>query len=331
MKSGLDTNGLEGRAGTQAPEGSQAGGRKGTDRPVALVTGASSGIGLVTARALARAGYSVACVSRGEGVGAEVVERLRAETGSTGLHFLPADLARPREAVAVVDAFRERFGRLDALVNNAGAFVSKRVVTDDGLELTFALNHLSTFALTLALLPELRQAGGRVVTVSSDAALGARLQLDDPTSDRRFSGWSAYAWSKLCNQLFTAELARRLEGSGVSANAVHPGFVATSFGHVGGVVGGAMGLMQRLFGRSPERGADTVVWLASSPEVDGRTGGYYVDRRERPFAPRARDVEAQRRLWTLSEAMLERIGVQVPRDDDQMRVRSASHRAAAAP
>ena len=305
--------------------------RKDSDRRVALVTGASSGIGLATARALAQAGFSVACASRGEGAGAQVVERLRAETGSTRLHFLPADLSRPREAVALADAFRERFGRLDALVNNAGTFVSKRVVTDDGLEQTFALNHLGAFALTLSLLPELREAGGRVVTVSSDVALSARPQFDDLNAERRYSAWSAYAWSKLCNQLFTAELARRLEGSGVSANAVHPGFVATSFGHVGGVVGGVMGVMQRLFGRSPERGADTVVWLASASEVQGRSGGYYVDRRERRFAPQARDEEAQRRLWALSEAMLERIGVQVQWDDGQTRVRSASHRAAAAP
>ncbi len=304
-----------------------------TNRPVAIVTGASSGIGLSAAKALAEHGFTVVCVSRGNGAGAQVVERLRAETGSSGLHYLPADLSRPREAGALASAFRERFGRLDVLVNNAGAFVPGRVVTDDGLELTFALNHVSTFALTLALLPELRAAGGRVVTVSSNAAMGARLQLDDPTSERRYSGWSAYAWSKLCNQLFTAELARRLEGSGVTANAVHPGFVATSFGHVGGPMGGLVRLAQRLFGRTPERGADTVVWLASAPEMRGRSGGYYVDRRERPFAPRARDEEAQRRLWSLSEALLERAGVPIqwPADADQSGLRSPSHRAAAVP
>lgn len=302
-----------------------------TNGPVALVTGASSGIGLTAASALVERGFTVVCASRGTGAGAHVVERLRSETGSPELHYLPADLSRPREAVALADAFRERFSRLDALVNNAGAFVPRRMVTDDGLELTFALNHLSTFALTLALLPELREAAGRVVTVSSNAALGARLQLDDPTSEQRFNGWSAYAWSKLCNQLFTAELARRLEGSGVSANAVHPGFVATSFGHVGGAMGGMVRLAQRLFGRTPERGADTVVWLASAPEVQGRSGGYYVDRRERPFAPRARDEAAQRRLWSLSEAMLERVGVPIQWDADRAPVRSPSRQAAAAP
>ena len=304
-----------------------------TNGAVALVTGASSGIGLTAAKALVERGFTVVCASRGNGAGAQVVERLRVETGSSGLHYLPADLSRPREVVALAAAFRERFGRLDALVNNAGAFVPRRVVTDDGLELTFALNHLSTVALTLAVLPELREAGGRVVTVSSNAAMGARLQLDDPTSERRYSGWSAYAWSKLCNQLFTAELARRLEGSGVSANAVHPGFVATSFGHVGGAMGGLMRLAQRLFARTPERGADTVVWLASAPEMRGRSGGYYVDRRERPFAPRARDEEAQRRLWSLSEALLERAGVLslLPDDAGRTALRSPSHRAAAAP
>jgi len=283
-----------------------------TSQPVALVTGASSGIGLVTARVLAQRGWTVVCASRARGGGSDAVARLRRETGSERVHFLPADLSRPRDAVALAEAFRQRFDRLDALVNNAGAFVPRRTVTEDGLELTFALNHLGPFALTAALLPELEAAGGRVVTVSSNAAMGARLQLDDPNSERRYLGWTAYAWSKLCNQLFTLELARRLAGSGVAAYAMHPGFVATSFGHTGGWMGAGVRVAQRLFGRSPERGADTLVWLVSDPTFAGASGGYYIDRRERPVASKARDETAQRRLWTISEALLAKVGVTLP-------------------
>lgn len=273
-------------------------------RPTALITGASSGIGFATARDLALAGWEVACASRPGGAGPEAVERLRRDTGSESLHFLPADLSRPQQAVALATSFRERFTRLDALVNNAGAYVARRVVTRDGLELTFALNHLGAFALTAELLPELSDSGGRVVTVSSDAAKAARLQLDDPNSTKLYNGWLAYAWSKLCNQLFTGELARRSARLGIDAFAMHPGFVATSFGHTGGWSERAVRLGQKLFGRSPERAADTVVWLASSSEPSGRNGAYFVDRRERPFAAKARDQRAQQRLWELSEELV---------------------------
>ncbi len=276
---------------------------------VALVTGASSGIGLATARSLAERGWTVVCASRADGQGAAAVATIRRETGSERVHFVGADLSRPAAALALADAFRERFGRLDALANNAGVFVERRTVTEDGFEYTFALNHLGPFTLTLALLSELRAAQGRVITVSSNAALGARLQLDDPNSERRFLGWWAYAWSKLCNQLFTAELARRLRGSGVSAYAMHPGFVATSFGHVEGLTGAIMRVAHRLFGRTPERGAETLVWLLSEPALAGPSGAYYVDRRERPLAPKARDEEAQRRLWAISEAAVAGAGV----------------------
>ncbi len=284
----------------------------GTPERVALVTGASSGIGIVTARVLAQRGWTVVCASRASGAGADAVARLRQETGSERVHFLPADLSRPGDAAALAEAFGQRFDRLDALVNNAGAFVPRRTTTEDGLELTFALNHMGPFALTKALLPQLRAAAGRVVTVSSNAAIGAKLQLDDPNSERRFSGWTAYAWSKLCNQLFTLELARRLDGSGVVAYAMHPGFVATSFGHTDGAMGAAVRVAQRLFGRTPERGADTLVWLVSDPSFAGASGGYYIDRRERPVAPKARDAAAQRRLWAVSEALLAQSGVTLP-------------------
>ncbi len=289
--------------------------------PVALVTGASSGIGLAAARELAARGVTVVCASRAAGSGAEVAERLARETGGD-VRFVPVDLSRPRDAAALAHDFEARFGRLDVLVNNAGAFVHRRVRTEDGFELTFALNHLGPFALTLPLLPLLGKARGRVITVSSNAALGARLQLDDPHSERRYSGWGAYAWSKLCNQLFTVALARRVDATAVRVYAMHPGFVATAFGHVDGFMGTAVRGAQRLFGRTPERGADTIVWLATEPDPPAEHGAYVVDRRVRAPAPKARDEAAQERLWAISEAALAQVGVPV----DAVRADAAARR-----
>ena len=278
--------------------------------PVALVTGASAGIGLVTARALAQRGARVVTVSRAGGAGAAQAQAIARETGAE-VSFLPADLSRPREAFEVAQRVRDAYGRVDVLINNAGAFFDRRSLSADGVEMTFALNHLGPFALTAALLPELRASAGRVITVSSNAALGGALQLDDPNSERRFSGWRAYAWSKLCNQLFALELARREGGAGVSSASMHPGFVATSFGHEGRFAG-AVKLLQRLFARTPERGADTVVWLATERDLPGVNGAYYVDRRVRPVAALARDEGAQAELWALSERALEAAGVTLP-------------------
>jgi retinol dehydrogenase 12 len=276
---------------------------------IALITGASSGIGLAAARARLERGWTVVCASRESGSGAEAVERLRRQTGSERVAFIAADLSRPRAAAALSEAVASRFGRLDALANNAGALFQRRITTADGFEQTFALNHLAPFVLTNALLPALARSRGRVVTVSSNAALGARLQLDDPNSERRYSAFGAYAWSKLCNQLFAAELARRLDGTGVRSYAVHPGFVASGFGHGGGWMSTMTRLSQRLFGRSPERGADGLVWLMSAASGIGASGGYYVDRSERVMARKARDPGAGRRLWERSEAMVAATGV----------------------
>lgn len=278
--------------------------------PVALVTGASAGIGLVTARELARRGYRVVTVSRAGGGGEARAQELASASGAD-VRFIGADLSRPVEALRVAETFAASFDRLDVLVNNAGAFYDRREATEDGFERTFALNHLGPFALTLATLPLLRESAARVITVSSNAARGGSLQLDDPNSERRFNGWRAYAWSKLCNQLFALELARREGPHGVTSTSMHPGFVATSFGH-DGRMGGMVRLLQRLFGRTPEQGADTVVWLATEDELPGVNGAYYVDRRVRPVASPARDPAAQARLWEVSERALERAGVPLP-------------------
>ena len=243
-------------------------------------------------------------VSRPSGSGAAVAAALRRETGNADVHHLGADLSRPDEARSMAQEFSRRFERLDVLVANAGALAYRRTETEDGLERTFALNHLGSFMPTVLLLPQLiASPAGRVVVVTSNAAHFGRLQLDDPQTTRRYDAFRAYAWSKLANVLFTLELARRLEGTRVTANAVHPGFVATKFGHDGGFMARMVQLSQRIAGRSPERGAETPVWLATSPEVAGVTGGYFVDRRRQEPPRLARDEEAQRHLWRLSERL----------------------------
>ncbi len=270
------------------------------DGKVALVTGASSGIGFETARSLASLGATVVVVSRAGERGERTVPLLRAATGNDAVHFLPADLSAMAEVRGLAATFRHRFGRLDVLVNNAGVFVGRREETPDGFERTFALNHLAYFLLTHLLAPQLlASAPSRVVNVSSGAERSGRIAFDDLMSER-YGSWRAYARSKLANVMFTFELARRLEGSGVTANALHPGFVATDFGSGSGATGTIIRLLQRLFAKSPEQGAETSIFLASALEVEGVSGEYFIDKRVVRPSDNALNVEDQRRLWEVS-------------------------------
>jgi NAD(P)-dependent dehydrogenase (short-subunit alcohol dehydrogenase family) len=274
-------------------------------RRVALITGASSGIGRVTARDLAAQGDVVVTVSRAGGAGAEVAAALRQETGGE-VHHLAADLSSVRAARGMVAAFRERWSRLDVLVCNAGAYFAQRRETAEGFELTWALNHLGVAAPAILMADLLvASAPSRVVITSSNAAQATRLRWDD-LQRRRYSGMGAYAQSKLANQVFTMALASRLAGSGVSVHAMHPGFVATEFGAEAGPLTGFVRLTQRLFGRSPERGADTLTFLARDPVALATSGLYWVDRRQLPMAPGAREAGAADRLWRVT---LEQLGL----------------------
>lgn len=269
--------------------------------PVALVTGASSGIGYQTALGLARRGWRVLTASRQSGAGAERAEALRRESGNPEVAFFPADLSSLAEVRALAERVRREAPRLDALVNNAGGYFGRRRTTVDGYEMTFALNHLAPFLLTNLLLGHLAE-GARIVTVSSDAARAGRLH-QDVMLEQGYNGWKAYAQSKLANLLFTFELARRLEGRGVSANALHPGTVATGFGK------GEAGATKLLFTliapllRSPAQGAETVLYLAADPAVAGVSGRYFKDKREVAPPKAALEREAQARLWQLSERL----------------------------
>src|SRR5918992_484183 len=270
---------------------------------VVLITGASSGIGKAAATALAAMGAEVVVTGRNKERGEKAVAEIRRGSGSEKVSLVLADLAVQAEVRRLANDFRERHDRLDVLVNNAGLIQSRRTETPDGIELTLAVNHLAPFLLTSLLLDLLkRSAPSRIITVSSEARRGAKIDFDDLQSERRYRGFPVYGMTKKANILFTYELAQRLEGTGVVAKCLHPGAVSTNFGQNNR---GPMALLFRLFKpfmRSPEQGADTLVYLASSPEAGGLNGKYLTDRKEvSPAEPR--DETSQKRLWEISKEL----------------------------
>lgn len=276
---------------------------------VCVVTGASSGIGRAAALGLAARGAVVVLVCRDEACGNAVMEEI-ARAGCDGTAtLLLADLASQRQVRELAAAIQARFERVHVLINNAGiAGARPRQATGDGLERTFAVNHLAPFLLTTLLLDTLKaSAPARVVTLSSAAHRFFAMDFDDLQGERRYSGFGAYARSKLANVLFTHELARRLAGTGVTANCLHPGVVATN------IIRDSPRVLRAIFAGplalSPEKGADTVLYLATAPEVAEVSGRYFV--RRRPVRPSraARDAGAARRLWQASEALTGSSGV----------------------
>jgi len=279
-----------------------------TDKPmqdkVCMVTGAASGIGAVTAQALARQGATVVIVDRDSENGAATAEKITRLTGNPAVDFMQADLSSQKEIHRLAGQFKSRYRRLDVLVNNAGAVFERWQETVDGIEMTFALNYLGDFLLTNLLLDTIKgSAPARIINVSSRSHKRARIDFNDLENRSAYQGLPAYAHSKLAIVLFTYELARRLEGTGVTANTLHPGVVATNFARNGG---GAVGLVTRLFRfafLSPEQGAETSVYLASSPEVEGVTGKYFVKCKAVPSSPASLDTDTAGRLWQASAAL----------------------------
>jgi retinol dehydrogenase 12 len=269
-----------------------------------VITGATSGIGQVAAERLAAMGARIVQVARDKTRGEAAVKRLRACGPGVEHTIHYADLSllsAVKRAAAQITATEPR---IDVLINNAGAVFSKRLETEDGLERTFALNHMSYFVLTLGLLERLKaSAPARVINTSSDAHRGMRLDFDDLQSARKYSGFPVYGRTKLANILFTRELARRLNGSGVTANAFHPGFVSTRFGdESGGLL--SFGIRAaKVFAISPDKGAETLVYPASSPEVSGVTRQYFYKCRLSTPTREARDDSAARRLWIESAGL----------------------------
>jgi len=269
-----------------------------------LLTGASSGIGRATALGLADEGARLILVGRTPERCEETLSLLRHRTGRDDALLLRADLSSLKEVRRLADEVLARADRLHVLVNNAGVTLLQRRLTADGLEATFATNHLAYFLLTGLLLPRLREsAPARIVNVASDAHRFGRLDLSDLQNERSYRAMRVYGQSKTANILFTQELARRLTGSGVSANALHPGGIRSNLGRSEGK---ALELVRKLVGlflKSPEEGARTSLYLACSPEVEGVTGRYFAKCRERRPAAHARDPELARRLWERSEEL----------------------------
>jgi NAD(P)-dependent dehydrogenase (short-subunit alcohol dehydrogenase family) len=264
-----------------------------------IITGATSGIGLTTAEQLAARGARLVLVGRDSAKGEAALARLRRRAPAVAAEIHYADLSRLDEVRRLGATLAAAFPRVDVLINNAGAIYRRRGVTADGLERTFALNHMAYFLLTELLRERLQAAApSRIVNVASEAHRRTTLDFDDLQGARHYDGWLAYRRSKLCNILFTHELARRLEGTGVTANCLHPGFVASRFGDDnGGLFRLGLGIAKRCFAISPEQGAETSVYLAASPEVAGETGGYYARCRLTAPSGAAQDAAAARRLW----------------------------------
>ena len=271
---------------------------------VVVMTGATSGIGEVAAQRLAERGARIVFVAR-DPVRAEATLAKLRKAGPEAAHRVHlADLSLMADTRRVAAEIAAAEPRIDVLVNNAGAVFDRRIVTAEGLELTFALNHMAYFVLTQGLMARLAgSAPARIVSTASAAHQGARLDFDDLQSARSFSAMGAYGRSKLCNILFTRELARRLAGTAVTANCLHPGVVATRFGEsAGGLLGLMMPLVRRL-SISPERGAETIVHLAASPDVEGVSGIYFAKCAPATPSPAARDNAAAARLWAASERL----------------------------
>ena len=275
-----------------------------------MITGATAGIGRQTALKIAGMGATVVIVGRNEAKARDVVSAIQQETGNDRVSYLLADLSSMRSTEALAQEYRTRFDRLDVLVNNAGAIIMTRGETVDGFENTFALNHLMGYFYLTNLLLDLIvvSAPARIVNVSSGAHAAAKMNFNDLQGKQKYSGFRAYGQSKLANLMFTYELARRLEGTGVTVNALHPGFVASNFGQTNNEQNTLVRLGIRatqIIAISEEQGAETSIYLATSPEVEGMTGLYFDKQQPKASCKESYDVAEQALLWQVSEQLLQ--------------------------
>ena len=269
-----------------------------------VLTGATNGIGLAAAIELARRGANLTLVARNQARAAEAIRQINAVTPGNSPDVMLADLSSQSSIRQLAAELLVRYPRIQVLVNNAGAIYARRQMSADGIELTWAVNHLAPFLLTTLLLDRIKTSHpARIVTTSSGAHERARIPFDDLNAERSWggAGFTRYGETKLANILFTTELARRLEGTGVTANAFHPGFVATGFNRNNGVMMRIGMAISRPFARSPQKGAETLVWLVDSEDANDLNGAYVFDRRPVAPSPAAQDVETSRRLWQVSE------------------------------
>lgn len=271
-----------------------------------LITGATNGIGKQAAKELARMGASLVIVGRDQIKTVKVARDIKQASGNTDVDLLVADLSSMADIRRIAAEYQERYQRLDVLLNNAGAVFSQYMESADGYEMTFALNHISYYLLTMLLLDSVKLTAqdhgeARIINVSSSAHRSASLKLDTLREPSGYSFMNSYGGSKLMNVLFTYELARRLANTSVTVNALHPGLVATGFGHnTGGFWSALIKLAQRLFAISPERGAETLVYLAASQEAAGISGKYWIKNQQKRSSAISYDRQKQQTLWDYS-------------------------------
>jgi NAD(P)-dependent dehydrogenase (short-subunit alcohol dehydrogenase family) len=268
---------------------------------VCLITGATNGIGLETARCLAEKGATVVLVGRSPEKTAKVVEELRRSTANQNIDSLLADLSLMSEVRKLAEQFQSRYDRLDVLINNAGGVFSRRHVTAEGLELTFALNHINYFLLTHLLLDILKDtAPSRIVNVASEAHRPYKLDFDNLQGEKRYNAFHIYGRTKLMNIMFTYALARRLTGTGVTVNALEPGFVNSGFAKNNNIFWKIAMMAARPLTKSPEEGAQSSCYLSASPEVSQISGRYFSNCSQIKPNDAAIDIQAQERLWDIS-------------------------------
>jgi NAD(P)-dependent dehydrogenase (short-subunit alcohol dehydrogenase family) len=273
-----------------------------------ILTGASRGIGRATALALGRDGAHLSFVVRDAERGEAVAEEVRSLGGGGEIEVFVADLSSMASVRRVGEEILAKHGRIDVLVNNAGVLLMDRQITKDGHEATFATNHLAYFLLTKVLLGAIKKApAGRIVNVASEAHRRGSLVFDDLMGEKRFRGMHAYSTSKLANILFTSELARHIEGTTVTTNALHPGVIASGFAHNNGGFVGFLAKVAAPFLMSSENGAKTTVFLATNPSVSAVSGKYFDKCEPRTPSREARDPSVAKRLWDVSEELVSRI------------------------
>ncbi len=274
---------------------------------ICLVTGASSGIGKATALGLAKMGATVVMVCRDANKGEAALSEIKPKSGSSSVDLLLADLSSQEAIRRLVTEYKSKYQQLHVLINNAGAYYTKRRVTVDGLEAMFAVNYLARFLLTSLLLDIIkRSAPARIINVAGAYHAKGKIDFNDMQGEKDFEGQRANHQSKLADVLFTYELARRLEGTGVTVNCLHPGMVATDLIDKDRDFPRFFKYLYKLsrpLQKSPARGAETSIYLASSPEVEGITGRYFVDKKIAPSSPESHDTQLAKRLWEVSEKL----------------------------
>jgi NAD(P)-dependent dehydrogenase (short-subunit alcohol dehydrogenase family) len=273
---------------------------------IVVITGATGGMGRVTAEALAKMGATVVILARNKTKAETTVQEIKSATGNANISFIEMDLDSLASVKKAADELKRRYEKIDVLINNAGVTLDKRQLTNDGFERTFQVNHLSHFLLTHLLLDQIKAAGkGRIINLSSGAQAMGKIDFSNLQGEKNYKGLNIYCNSKLMNVLFTYELAERLKGTGVTVNALHPGVVATDFGK--GTSDGFIGFMVkylRFMMISPDKGSQTAIYLASSPGIDGVTGKYFVKKKPAGTNKQSYDAELRKEFFETSREMV---------------------------